>query len=524
MSHSFPPGDAAAVPTDVPVAGPPGQPPSEQGRFSRTLTTPKIVFIVVAAAAPLAAMVFTVPLSFALGAGPGVPALYLCAGLTLLCFTCGYAAISREVRQGGGFYGYIARGLGRPVAVGAGMVAVVAYNAVAVSLVGAFAYFARDVAAAHGLRLAWEVWAALGLAAVGVLGYRHVELSARALAVFMVGEVAVLLALDVAVLVERGASALPAASFAPHQALAPGAGVSVMFAFASFIGFESAALYGEEARDPGRSVPRATLVAVLLVASFYAFTSWITVGAVGADRVRATAAAHLGDLYFGLGDRYLGAVASTAMQLLLCTSLFASWLALHNAANRYLLVLGRDRLLPGRMDALHPRHRAPHRASVVQTAVGTLVAAVFAAAGLDPFLNMSTSLLGLGTLGIIALQALASVAVLGFYRGRPRHWWRTALAPALGAAGLVAATVLVLANFPVLTGTSAPLVTSLPWLLAAAATAGTGYALWLRTARPRQYARLAGLPGPTDRIPAQAPPPDPSTAPPDRTAPTSPSR
>lgn len=493
MPPSPPPDTVPAAP-DLPGRLPPGQ-----ARLARTLTTPKVVFIVVAAAAPLAAMVFTVPLSLALGAGPGVPALLLLAGLTLLCFSCGYAAISRDIDgeggRGGGFYGYIARGLGRPVAVGAGMVAVVAYNAVAVSLLGAFAYFAQGVAAAHGLRLAWEVWAALGLAAVGVLGYRHVELSARALAACMVGEIAVLLALDAAVLAGHGAAALPAASFAPHHVLVPGAGVSVMFAFASFIGFESAALYGEEARDPGRSVPRATLVAVLLVASFYALTSWVAVGAIGPDRVRTTAAAHLGDLFFGLGDRYLGGAASTAMQLLLCTSLFASWLALHNAANRYLLLLGRDGLLPGRLDAVHPRHHAPHRASAVQTVLAAVVAAVFAAAGLDPYLNMSTTLLGLGTLGIIALQALASIAVLGYYRRRPGHWWRTGLAPALGAAGLLAATVLVVCNFPVMTGTSNPAVTSVPWLLAAAGAGGTGYALWLRSARPDRYAGLAGLAG-----------------------------
>ncbi|WP_328471769.1 APC family permease [Streptomyces sp. NBC_00448] len=484
----LPPPDAVSAAADLP-----GRLAARQGRLTRTLTTPKIVFIVVAAAAPLAAMVFTVPLSFALGAGPGVPALLLLAGLTLLCFSCGYAAISRDIGQGGGFYGYIARGLGRPVAVGAGMVAVVAYNAVAVSLLGAFGYFAQGVAASHGLHLAWEVWAALGLTAVGVLGYRHVELSARALAACMVGEIAILLALDIAVLVEHGPAALPAVSFAPHQVLVPGAGVSVMFAFASFIGFESAALYGEEARDPGRSVPRATLVAVLLVASFYALTSWVAVGAVGPDRVRTTAAAHLGDLFFVLGDRYLGGAASTAMQLLLCTSLFASWLALHNAANRYLLVLGRDRLLPGRLDAVHPRHHAPHRASAVQTALAAAVAAVFAVAGLDPYLNMSTTLLGLGTLGVIALQALASIAVLGYYRRRPGHWWRTRLAPALGAAGLLAATVLVVCNFRVLTGTSNPLVTSLPWLLVVAGAGGSGYALWLRAARPSRYASLAGL-------------------------------
>ncbi|WP_335976620.1 APC family permease [Streptomyces sp. CA2R106] len=485
MSPSVPPETA-------PAAGRPGRPSPPRAKLARTLTTPKVAFIAVAAAAPLATAVGTLPLSFALGAGPAVPALLLLAGLTLLCFCCGYAAISREVGQGGGFYGCVARGLGRPAAVGAGMVAVVAYTAVVVALLDAFGYAAQGVAAAHGLHLAWQVWGALGLAAVGVLGCRHAGASARVLAVCLAGQAAALLALDVAVLAAHGTAALPAASFAPQRVLAPGAGVSVMFAFASFVGFESAALYGAEARDPGRSVPRATLLAVLLVAACSVLTSWVAVGALGADRVRPTAAAHLGDLFFGLGAHYLGGPAATAMQLLLCASLFASWLALHHAAARYLLLLGRDRLLPGRLDAVHPRHRAPHRAGAVQTALTAAVAAACAAAGPDPYPGMS-ALLGLGILGVIALQAAASVAVLGYYRRRPGHWWHTRLAPALGAAGLLAATVLVLRDFPALTGSSDPAVTALPWLLAVAAAGGAAYACRLRAARPDRYALLAGL-------------------------------
>jgi amino acid transporter len=387
------------------------------------------------------------------------------------------------------------RGLGRPPAVGGGLIAVIAYNTVSISLLGAFAYFTQTVAASHGLHLPWEVWAAAGLVLVGVFGYRHVEFSARALAVFMVCEILILTALDIAVLVRHGAHALPAASFKAHSIFAPGLGVSVMFAFASFIGFESAALYGEEARNPKRSVPLATVIAVLLVASFYALTSWIAVGAIGADNVRTTALNHLGDLFFNLGSDYLGSAAVVVMQTLVCTSLFAGWLALHNAANRYMFVLGRDRVLPKWLDAVHPRYKAVHRASMVQTVLSALVATVFAVAGLDPFLNMSTSMLGIGTLAIIALQALASFSVLGFYRHRRGQWWRTKLAPALGSVGMVTATVLVVRNFAVLTGSSNPVVTSLPWVLVAAAVGGVGFAFWLRSAHPDRYRGLAGMEG-----------------------------
>lgn len=458
-----------------------------------TLTTPKIVFLIVAAAAPLGAMVATVPLAFVIGNGPGVPAMFVFAGLTLICFSVGYAAMGRRIVNAGGFYTYLARGLGRPAAVAGGFVALIAYNTITIGVLGGVGYFAAAIAGSHGLDLPWELWAGAGILIVGVLGYRQVELSARVLALLMIGEIGVLVLLDLAVVGQHGAAALPAVSFSPAVAFGAGAGVAMMFAFASFVGFESAALYSEEARDPQRSVPRATYVAVLLVSSFYAFTSWIAVGGVGAGQVREVAGQQLGDLFFVLGDQYLGGAATEVMQALLCTSLLAAALALHNAANRYAYVLGRERVLPGGLGTVHPRHSSPHRASLLQIALSVLVCGAFAIAGLDPYTALASSMIGLGTLGIVLLQSAAAVAVVAFFRGRSdRHWWRTLVAPLLGAAGLLTATVLLSLNYPLLTGTDLLVVNLMPWLYLVAALVGGAYAWWMRAARPARYAELAG--------------------------------
>ncbi|MFF2012658.1 APC family permease [Streptomyces sp. NPDC058195] len=479
--------------------------PSDGGRLALTLTTPKIVFLIIAAAAPLAAMVGTVPLAFALGNGPGVPAMFVFAGLTLMCFCVGYAAISRRVVNTGGFYTYISCGLGRPPAVAGGLIATVAYNTASVGLLGSFAYFTKLAAASHGLDLPWEIWAAAGLLLVAVLGYRRIDLSVRVLGVAMCCEVAILLVLAAAVLIRHGGDALPGTSFTPHTLSNPGIGVTMMFAFISFIGIESAALYGEEARNPERSVSRATYIAISLIALFYGFMSWIAVGAVGPGHIRSVAGTQLGDLFFHLSDDYLTSALTTVMQILLCLSLFASWLALHNAANRYMFVLGREQILPGALGQVHARHASPHRASLTQSVFSLAVAAVFAIAGLDPYLGLTTSMLGIGTLGIVFLQAVACLSVIGYFRRRPgRHWWRTTLAPGLGFAGLVFATYLVVSNFATMTGTDNPVVAALPWLILAMAGLGVGYALWLRSARPGRYAGLAGVETRQTR-PAQSP-------------------
>ncbi|MEW9532090.1 APC family permease [Microbispora sp. NPDC049125] len=477
------------------------RPPEPATSAASGLGTAHIVFLIVAAAAPLSAMVGTVPLAFAVGNGAGVPAAFVFAGVTLLCFSAGYAVMMRRTGGTGGFYTGVAQGLGRPAAVAGGLLALLSYLCATIGLAGAFAYFARLVLGLHGIDVRWEVCAALGIAAVAALGYREIAVSARVLAVMMAGEILVLLALDVAVLARHGVTALPAASFTPHEVFGPGLGVALMFAFVSFIGFESASLYGKESRDPRRSVPRATYVAVVLISVFYALTSWVAVGAVGPSRVRAVAGEQLGNLFFGLGADYLGQAGEVALEVLLCTSLFAATLALHSAGNRYVQALAADGVLPAALGVGHPRHGSPHRASVWQTVLAVVVTAAFAVEGLDPYADLATSMLGLGTLGIIVLQALAALSVLGLWRHRGGEhgleerpgWWRGLVAPLLGFAGLATTVWLVVGNFALMTGSKSAVVGELPWVLLVVGAAGLAYAAWLRGARPARYLALAGM-------------------------------
>lgn len=483
------------------------RPPTRQAAATAApagrLTTRHILFLIVAAAAPLSAMVGTVPLAFAFGNGAGVPAAFVFAGITLLCFSVGYAISARRTGGSGGFYASTALDLGRPPAVGTGYLALLSYNTATIGLAGALGYFTQIILAQHGVNVPWQWCAAVGIALVAVLGYREISVSARLLALLMLGEIGILLALDVAILAEHGGSALPAASFSEHNMTGPGTGVALMFAFVSFIGFESAALYGKEAKDPRRSVPRATYGAVLLISGFYALTSWLAVGAVGTGQLQKVATNELGNLFFDLGQRYLGQAGSTCLQVLLCTSLFAATLALHSAANRYTQVLAQDGLLPAGLGASHPKSGSPHRASVVQTVLTVVVVTAFAVAGLNPYTALTTSMLGLGTLGIVVLQAVAALSVVVARlrgKGEGGNVVREVVIPLLGFAGLVASVLLVVDNFSMLTGSSNWMMADLPWLVVLAVVFGLGYSAWLRSARRERYDRL----GTAHLIPVEA--------------------
>src|SRR4051812_13125607 len=100
-----------------------------------------IVFFVLAAVAPVGVIVSLTTLSVALGAGAGTPGTYVIAGVVLMLFAVGYVRMSRRVTNAGAFYAYISHGLGRVTGTAAAYVAIVAYNAATIGILGALAYF-----------------------------------------------------------------------------------------------------------------------------------------------------------------------------------------------------------------------------------------------------------------------------------------------------------------------------------------------------------------------------------------------
>lgn len=438
----------------------------------------------------MAALVAGLPFGFAIGTGPGLPAAYALAGLTMLCFVSGYSAMSGKIVNTGALYSYIRVGLGRLPGASAAYLAVLSYSMLSIGMIGAFAHFAEMIFAIPGV--GWQWYAAALLAMVAVLGRRKLDLSVWTLGVLLIAEVAVLVVMDVAIASDKGTEALPAVSFSPPMALGAGLAAAVTFAFTSFTGIESAPLYGAEARNPRKSVPAAGYWSVALVTVFYTLTSWLAVGGIGVDNVRDRAVSDGAGLVFTLGAQYAGVWLAAVMQMLLVTSFLASTLALHNATSRYLQTLAAEGLLPERLADLHPKHGSPGRASNLQALIATLVIGAFALAGLDPYLTLAISTISVATVGIIVLLIGATIAVLAYFARRPGegHWWRTILAPVLALTGLSVAVVVVLLNFGYLTGTDSAVVNRLPYLIAVVIVAGAGRALWLRANRPERYAAM----------------------------------
>ncbi len=456
---------------------------TERRRLTGHLGPVGIVFMVVAAAAPLTVIGGNMPLAMGLGNGAGAPMGFVIAALVLLLFSVGFVTMTPHVPEAGAFFSYVTVGLGERMGKGIAVVALIAYTAIQIGIYGYIGWAISDtVAHYHGPSIPWPVYSFAVLAIVAVLGYRHIELSAKVLGVALACEIGIVVLLDIVMLAKPSPAGITFTSFDPATFTNGTIGIAILFALTGFIGFEATAVFRDEARDPERTIPRATYAAVVIIGAFYAITVWAFVVALGPDQVTGVAQRTLageGNMLLDTTGDMLGTVGRDVVNVLLLTSLFACVLSFHNVIARYQFVLAGKGLLPARLAQVHGSHHSPSFSSVVQTATAAIIVAVLAVLGIDPLVGVFGSMAGVATVGMVLLMLTTSIAVLVFFlrnRDRTHGLWSTRIAPGLAVLGLLGSLWLVLSNFTLVTGGSPTLST----ILAAIPFAGLviGFLAW----------------------------------------------
>ena len=490
-----------------------------------------VLFMAVANAAPITAMSFNVPIAIGYGNGLGAPAGFLFATIVLTFFTIGFVSMAKHITTTGAFYGFISHGLGQVTGMASGLLATVAYVIFEGSLIGGFAYFAHDaVKTSFDVNIHWMVFALGGAVLIGVLTYFSVTLTAAVLGVTLVSEVVLLAALGISVLLKGGPDGylfsetvpigpafgdLDASAFGTAAA-AGTAAIGIFFAFWSWVGYETTAVYGEESKDPAHIVPRATLIAVVGLGLFYTFMSWMVI--VGQGRTKAveySISAAPVDLWLTLVKDNLGGVALALYKILLVVGSFACAMAFHNAASRYIYAIGREAPWAGVRNTIgstNEAHQSPAVASWIQmgiTIVLTVLFFLFTAVSvpdanggpavdtpeLVPYVNLYGILALIGTAMILIVQTICSAAVISYFfvkKVHPGNVLWSLVCPLIGGAGMIYALSLLWQNreFAAGLGAGSKVFTFMPAYIVLTLVVGVGYALWLRAAHPDTYSEI----------------------------------
>ena len=397
-----------------------------------------VLFLTVTGAAPMTAMLGNVPFAAGFGNGIYVPAAFALATIVLTIFSIGYAAMATKVSTVGGFYSFISQGIGREAGMSAGLASLASYSVFEASLNGIFAFFANSWISTHfGINVPW-VWLALfAVALAGILSFMDVKLSAAVLGVALILEVIVLLIFDFGVFTAKSGTSFTTEALNVLHVMTPvaahkvgdtdiaagAAAVGVFMAFWSWVGFEMAPNYAEESRDPKRIVPLSLYISVIGLGIFYTFTSWCSVSAFPTqDDMLVKAIKDSGNFFISPIETFVGPWASALMGILIMTSAFACGMAFHNTASRYIYSLAREGVLPSGLGATHPTFKSPHVASIAQTILAALWVSLFAyyMGTNDPnaqaYVGLYTMLAILGTMLLLILQAIVSLAVIAYFR------------------------------------------------------------------------------------------------------------
>jgi amino acid transporter len=453
------------------VSAPPSD-PAAAGLAHKTMGPIEVLAQSVAAIAPSAVMA-TGPALIVLSAGNGSWLSYLLALVTVVLIGLCVAQFGTKIASAGSLYGYVAKSLGPHGAFAAGWALVIGYVFIAMIGVVGFAIYGGQLLDGIGipttsLLVQILIFIAAGVAAVA-FAWAGIKLSTRVGLVLEVLSIAAILVLFAVVLGRHGIAPDPAQT---QLTGASGNGVTfgVVLAVLGFVGFESAAALGAEAKEPHGAIPRAVLISAVVVGLLYVLAAYVSILGLGTDGL-SNSAAPLDDLAKGNG---LGGF-SYVIDLGVAASFFAVTIASINAAARVLYSIAHEGVLHTSLRRTHAQHRTPHVAILVLLPTIVLVPAVMVLAGVTP-LNVYAYTGTIGTFGYLTAYLLMAIGMPIFLRRhhtvRLYHW-------VLSAAAVIAIVYVIYAN---LIPVPAPPYNVLPYLYLALLALGVG---WYVIARRR---------------------------------------
>ena len=212
------------------------------------------------------------------------------------------------------------------------------------------------IAEEGGVTIAPWVLFVVILAAVVLLAYLGIRIASSADLLLVGGEMAVIAALAITILVKTGPAHYSAAVFSP--ASAPGGQFSgitnaMIYGITAFAGFEAAAALGEEAKNTRRSVPASIVGIVLVTGVFYLLVVLAETFAVGRHGI-AGLIGQPSPLGY-LTSRYWSPSALWVIDLVVLVAGLSFLIAAVNAASRVLFAMGREHALPGSLARLSGR-------------------------------------------------------------------------------------------------------------------------------------------------------------------------
>jgi amino acid transporter len=383
---------------------------SKPGLRSNCLNFNEVTAMAIALISPTMTAALIVPLMYS-SAGNASWLAYAFGTVMLLFVALNLNQFAKRSTSAGSMYAYTVMGLGTTAGNLSGWCLVWAYLFIGTAGMTGFTIFANTLLGMVGIHLPQLVLFALCAAAIWTLAYKDIQLSSILMLILEGLSVALILLLCAIVLFGRK-SIVDMAQIKIQGASFSGISLGVVTAIFSLVGFECATAFGDEAKQPLVTIPRAVIVSLLLTGAFFVLVSYTEVlGFIGSKTTLDKADAPLNMLAEMMNVGWLKAPISAGAMI----SFFSLALSCLNSGARILYPMGRLGVFHSSIGSSHETNETPHVAVTVMALMIFLVPAamvtLFRLEILDAF-NDAGTFGAFGFLGAYFLISLAAPAYL----------------------------------------------------------------------------------------------------------------
>jgi len=319
----------------------------------------------------------------------------------------------------GSMYAYISRGLGLTAGAVGGWSLIWAYLGISMAGVTGFTIFSGKLLAMMGINASPYLLFAACVAAAWFCAWKNVQLSAIMMLICEGASMALIGVLCFVVLGQHHL-AIDAAQFDVAKLPWSSVGLGVVVAIFSLVGFECATAFGDEARNPLKSIPRAVNMSLVISGAFFVFVTYVMVmGTRGYSTTLDKLDAPLNTLSQLAHVPYLQVPLSLGAMI----SFFALCLSCLNAGSRVIYAMGRHGIFHSATATAHERNETPHIAVTIMAALAfgvPTLATINHIATLDLFNYVGTC----AAFGFLVPYALITVAAPAYLKSigqlRPR--------------------------------------------------------------------------------------------------------
>ena len=381
----------------------------------------EVLFQSITDMAPGAAIAASIPAGVAF-AGGSLPLSVVFALVACLFCASSIGQLAKEMPSAGSLATYAARGLhpsvGFLVAWGYVLVGFLIPPLVLLQLGFTTAATLNAEISGYPASLWWP-WALLGAVIVLAAGFYGIRTSARLGTVLGLFEIGVFVVLAIFLVFHAGSNntlSVFTTKYTPpgFRGIAGVIGGSV-YTILAFGGFEGAAPLAEEAKNPRRTIPRAIMLATLLIGLLYVFTTYAVDVAYGPAKF-ATFTTGTGAASWEGMARSLYGLFWFFVFLAIVNSTIANANAGVTVSSRTAYAMGRIGAFPRFLAQVNPKHRSP-AAAILTAFVITVAVTLGLGLSYDPvtaFVMVATALV----IVLVAIYILMNAACIGFFARR----------------------------------------------------------------------------------------------------------